>query len=121
MTNEQILDMMKGAADEAAALTQAMSLHLQRYLSMITAMAVHLSQPVPAPSGPEFLTYKQAAELLQVSRGSLYEKVKNHKIPFHYIGDGKTIRFKRSDLLALAEERRVATNSEIRHKAGLPG
>jgi len=119
MTREQILALIADAAQETSAALSAMSSVVQRYMGISAALLEMLSEPEPDNGdGPQFLTYKQAAELLQVSRGSLYEKVKHHKIPFHYIGDGKTIRFKRSELLKYADGGRVATNEEIRRRAG---
>lgn len=53
----------------------------------------------------ERLTVKQAAELLSVSIGTVYDLVHGDKIPHYRLGgSGGAIRFKRADLEAYLEK-----------------
>ena len=61
------------------------------------------------------INVQEAAALLNIAVNTLYEKTSEKLIP-HY-KHGKKIMFKRSELLAWVESRRVPTIQEIRKEA----
>ena len=69
----------------------------------------------PAPLEPEMLTVPEAAKLLRVSIQTLYKWTWERKIPSYK--NGKTLWFKRSELLAQIEKRRRKSIDEIHIEA----
>ena len=58
---------------------------------------------------PEFLTTAQVLRLLQIGRTKLWELVREGAFPAYRIGEGASapLRYRRSDVLAWLESRRV--------------
>lgn len=87
-----------------AALGQLMEqvAHLQRKLDAVTSAS---------PAHPsEFLNADEAADLLQLSKQSLYVKTMNRTVP--HIKRGKRLYFDRSELIAFIRGGRVRTSTE---------
>jgi excisionase family DNA binding protein len=61
------------------------------------------------------LNIQEAAALLNLAVATIYEKTSERSIP--YYKHGKKIMFKKSELLAWVESRRVKTIQEIRQEA----
>jgi excisionase family DNA binding protein len=61
------------------------------------------------------LNVQEAASLLNLAVNTIYEKTSEKLIPFYK--HGKKIMFKKSELLAWVESRRVKTIREIRQEA----
>lgn len=62
-----------------------------------------------------FLNIQEAAALLNLAVNTIYEKTSERTIPFYK--HGKKILFKKSELLAFLETRKVKTIHQIRHDA----
>ncbi len=57
----------------------------------------------------ENMTVKEVADFLRVSRQTVYQMVKQGKVPFFRVGT--KVRFKRADILALTEtQTKTVTN-----------
>lgn len=65
----------------------------------------------------EYLTTKEAAELIGVGRSRLTQLVFSRSIPFYRNGNGKRNYFKRSELEEWMSATRVATDAEIMQDA----
>lgn len=61
------------------------------------------------------LNIQEAASLLNLAVATLYEKTSERTVPFYK--HGKKIMFKKSELLAWVESRRVKTIREIKQEA----
>lgn len=68
-------------------------------------------------AGKEYLTTKEAAELIGVSRSRVAQLVSSRKIPFYRNGNGLRNYFKRSELEEWMGATRVATDAEIMQDA----
>jgi excisionase family DNA binding protein len=63
----------------------------------------------------EYLSFDQAVVYLKTTKRSLSERVRAREIP--YIKDGKFIKFRRKDLDAYMESRRVMSVDELQRVA----
>ena len=67
------------------------------------------------------LTVKEVAESLRISRGSVYELVKQGRLGVHRVGSGRgTIRVAETDLSAYLASCRSGKIREIRESAAMP-
>jgi excisionase family DNA binding protein len=64
----------------------------------------------------EYLTFEEGADYLNFSPSYLYKLTHQNKIPF-YRPNGKKIRFKRSELNAWIEAKRVPAINELQERA----
>lgn len=60
----------------------------------------------------EYLSFAQAVEYLKTTERALADRVRAREIP--YIKDGKYVKFRRKDLDAYMEKRRILPIDEIR-------
>lgn len=65
-----------------------------------------------APKHDDLLTTAQVAELLGVSRYTVRDQCKAHRIPYYKQGNGR-LYFKRSELMELITEKRIPTDEEL--------
>lgn len=78
--------------------------------SKLEATKVELSEP-------EFLTVKQAAELLSLSKQTVYQKCSRRELP--HIKTGKHLLFERSELLEVLKNLKVKSKQQILNNAKL--
>lgn len=62
----------------------------------------------------DFLTVKEASQMLGLSKGTLYNMIGRNQIPY-YQPRGK-VYFKRAEILQWIEEGRVASVEEVRNE-----
>lgn len=79
--------------------------------------AVRLDAPPPANPPDDFLTVKQAAELLNLTVGTLYIKVSKSELPVCKAPGSKRLYFSRADLLEHVKAGRKRSNAEIEAQA----
>jgi excisionase family DNA binding protein len=72
-------------------------------------------EKLASDSNTSLLNIQEAAALLNLAVATIYEKTSERSIP--YYKHGKKIMFKKSELLAWVESRRVKTIREIRQEA----
>lgn len=90
-------------------LTQLIETTLQKALSK--------KQAKHTPSYPNLLDINQAAELLGLSKSSIYSKTSKRKIP--HIKRGKKLYFKHPELIQWLEQGKQRTTEEIAQDANL--
>ena len=71
----------------------------------------------PSPNTDQLLPIKQAAELLNLTVGTLYTKVHHRTIPFIKRAGVKKLFFSRKKLLEFINEGEQATRTEIKEQA----
>ncbi len=69
------------------------------------------------PDQNELITVKQAAELLHVAPGTIYQMVYRREIPSYKSPSGQRLYFKRSELLQWATSQPTLTQEEIEAEA----
>ena len=67
-------------------------------------------------SSAVYMTANELAEFLHISKAQVYQLTHAHKIPF-YSPTGRRILFKRTEMIAFAEQNRVASTEELLNKA----
>ena len=68
-----------------------------------SAQAKPEAAPEPGQAAPPFVTKREAAALLSVSRATVDNWAKDGLLLRHYVG-GKSVRFDRAEVLALAKK-----------------
>lgn len=91
---------------------------LEARLSNIESLILdlkHKPKEVEHPKQDKLLTIDEAAELLHLSKPTLYSKVSRNELPF--MKQGKRLYFSKSELMDYVKEGRVKTDAEIKQDA----
>ncbi len=62
------------------------------------------------------MTVSELAEFLHITKAAVYQLTHAHKIPY-YTPTGRKVLFKRSEMIAYAEQGRIASVEEITSRA----
>lgn len=88
---------------------------LQRVENLLTQLVRSGEQQPTQEEAEQILTVEQTAQLLHLSKKTIYERVRARTLPFYR--DGKRILFKRSELLAYLDTQKVSTLTELNRMA----